>query len=161
MLLSKVRSSYTLRTGGAVVASRCADDRQSTTRRARVRSSSKLECSAGPVCFDNLGVSEGPATVAFRPVGEVVARSEPSLLRLLDTDKSGQLSRARDRLSSFCKKLRRTISECPSYISWMFNTFVICPKYHPTTFSITCVFHCNVLMLLLCFAATSRRRGNS
>lgn len=89
-----------------------ASDRQSTTTRARVRSSVKLECSAGPVCFDNLGVSEGASTVALRPVGEVAARSEPSLLRLLDTEKSGQLSRARDRLSSFCKKLRRTISEC-------------------------------------------------
>lgn len=114
MLLSEVRSTCSARPGGAV-ASRCADDRQSTTRRARVRSSSKLECSAGPVCFDNLGVSEGPATVTLRPVGEVAVRSEPSLLRLLDTDKSGQLSRARDRLSSFCKKLRRTISECPSF----------------------------------------------
>ncbi|XP_047534301.1 glycogen synthase kinase-3 beta-like isoform X5 [Vanessa atalanta] len=41
--------------------------------------------------------------MALRPVSEVAARSEPSLLRLLDTDKSGQLSRARDRLSSFCK----------------------------------------------------------
>lgn len=85
--------------------------RQSNTTRARVRSSVKLECSAGPVCFDNHGVSDGPAS-AIRPVGEVAARSEPSLLRLIDNDKSGQLSRARDRLSSFCKKLRRTISEC-------------------------------------------------
>lgn len=98
--------------GGAAVFSPRAFGRQSTTTRARVRSSAKLECSAGPVCFDSLGVSEGPATVALRPVGEVAARSEPSLLRLLDTEKSGQLSRARDRLSSFCKKLRRTISEC-------------------------------------------------
>ncbi|XP_046968146.1 glycogen synthase kinase-3 beta isoform X1 [Vanessa cardui] len=49
--------------------------------------------------------------MALRPVSEVAARSEPSLLRLLDTDKSGQLSRARDRLSSFCKKLRRSISD--------------------------------------------------
>ncbi|XP_050344536.1 glycogen synthase kinase-3 beta isoform X9 [Nymphalis io] len=49
--------------------------------------------------------------MALRPVREVAARSEPSLLRLLDTDKSGQLSRARDRLSSFCKKLRRSISD--------------------------------------------------
>ncbi|KPI92535.1 Protein kinase shaggy [Papilio xuthus] len=49
--------------------------------------------------------------MALRPVGEVGARSEPSLLRLLDADKNGQLSRARDRLSSFCKKLRRTISD--------------------------------------------------
>ncbi|XP_026493942.2 glycogen synthase kinase-3 beta isoform X1 [Vanessa tameamea] len=49
--------------------------------------------------------------MALRPVSEVAARSEPSLLRLLDTDKSGQLSRARHRLSSFCKKLRRSISD--------------------------------------------------
>nr|XP_026493942.1 glycogen synthase kinase-3 beta-like isoform X1 [Vanessa tameamea] len=49
--------------------------------------------------------------MALRPASEVAARSEPSLLRLLDTDKSGQLSRARHRLSSFCKKLRRSISD--------------------------------------------------
>ncbi|XP_061376973.1 glycogen synthase kinase-3 beta isoform X2 [Danaus plexippus] len=55
-------------------------------------------------------VTEGPAMV-LRPVGEVTARSEPSIQRLLDNDKTGQLSRARDRLSTFCKKLRRTISD--------------------------------------------------
>lgn len=59
-----------------------------------------------------MGVAEGPPTSALRSIGEVTVRSEPSLLRLLDSDKSGQLSRARDRLSSFCRKLRRTISEC-------------------------------------------------
>lgn len=90
--------------------------RQSSTTRARVRSF-KLERSAGPVCVDNLAVSDGPGTVvALRPVGEVTARSEPSLLRLLDSDKTGQISRACDRLSSFCKKLRRTISECPYHL---------------------------------------------
>nr|XP_032518550.1 glycogen synthase kinase-3 beta isoform X8 [Danaus plexippus plexippus] len=47
-------------------------------------------------------VTEGPAMV-LRPVGEVTARSEPSIQRLLDNDKTGQLSRARDRLSTFCK----------------------------------------------------------
>lgn len=77
-----------------------------------MRSYVKLECPGGPVCLDTLKVSDGPSTMALRPVSEVAARSEPSLLRLLDSDKSGQLSRARDRLSSFCKKLRRTISEC-------------------------------------------------
>ncbi|KAI8432253.1 hypothetical protein MSG28_004693 [Choristoneura fumiferana] len=88
-----------------------ASARQSSTTRARVRSF-KLERSAGPVCVDNLAVSDGPGTVvALRPVGEVTARSEPSLLRLLDSDKTGQISRACDRLSSFCKKLRRTISD--------------------------------------------------
>lgn len=56
-------------------------------------------------------LSETAATMALRPVGEVAARSEPSLCRLLDADKSGQLTRARERFSSFCKKLRRTISE--------------------------------------------------
>ncbi|CAH2090390.1 unnamed protein product [Euphydryas editha] len=49
--------------------------------------------------------------MALRPVSEMAASSEPSLLRLLDSDKNGQLSRARERLSSFCKKLRRTISD--------------------------------------------------
>ncbi|XP_045773927.1 glycogen synthase kinase-3 beta-like isoform X1 [Maniola jurtina] len=49
--------------------------------------------------------------MGLRPVGEVTARSEPSLLRLVDADKSGQLSRARDRLSTCFKKLRRTISD--------------------------------------------------
>ncbi|KAI8432252.1 hypothetical protein MSG28_004693 [Choristoneura fumiferana] len=79
-----------------------ASARQSSTTRARVRSF-KLERSAGPVCVDNLAVSDGPGTVvALRPVGEVTARSEPSLLRLLDSDKTGQISRACDRLSSFC-----------------------------------------------------------
>lgn len=73
---------------------------------------SKLEHSAGPVCVETLGVSEGSVAVALRPVGEVTVRSEPSLVRLWDIDKSTQFSRARDRLSSFCRKLRRSISEC-------------------------------------------------
>lgn len=63
--------------------------------------SGSMDRSAGPCCV---------AEVALRPVGDVTVRSEPSLLRLLDADR-GQLSRARDRLSSFCRKLRRTISE--------------------------------------------------
>lgn len=87
--------------------------RQLATTHARARSSAKLEFPVGPICLDSLRVSDGPATRTLRSVGEVAmaARSEPSLLRILDTDKSGQLSRARDRLSTCFKKLRRTISE--------------------------------------------------
>ncbi|CAH2041390.1 unnamed protein product, partial [Iphiclides podalirius] len=69
-------------------------------------------CGAGrPVCLDKPVAPDGAGAMALRPVGEVAVRSEPSLLRLLDVDKNGQLTRARDRLSSFCKKLRRTISD--------------------------------------------------
>nr|XP_026493950.1 glycogen synthase kinase-3 beta-like isoform X8 [Vanessa tameamea] len=60
--------------------------------------------------------------MALRPASEVAARSEPSLLRLLDTDKSGQLSRARHRLSSFCKKLRRSISKDGSKVTTVVAT---------------------------------------
>nr|XP_032518553.1 glycogen synthase kinase-3 beta isoform X11 [Danaus plexippus plexippus] len=66
-------------------------------------------------------VTEGPAMV-LRPVGEVTARSEPSIQRLLDNDKTGQLSRARDRLSTFCKKLRRTISKDGSKVTTVVAT---------------------------------------
>lgn len=85
--------------------------RQFATALARVRYSAKLECPVGPVCVDTLRVSDGAATMALRPVGEVASCSEPALLRLLDNDTSGQLSRARDRFNYFCKKLRRSISE--------------------------------------------------
>ncbi|XP_039756784.1 glycogen synthase kinase-3 beta isoform X3 [Pararge aegeria] len=60
--------------------------------------------------------------MAHRPVGEVTARSEPSLLRLVDSDKSGQLSRARDRLSTCFKKLRRTISKDGSKVTTVVAT---------------------------------------
>lgn len=83
---------------------------QFVAKRGRVRYTAKLDRPRGPVCLDSMRVTEGPAMV-LRPVGEVTARSEPSIQRLLDNDKTGQLSRARDRLSTFCKKLRRTISE--------------------------------------------------
>lgn len=85
--------------------------RQFATTRGRVRSSAKLECSVGPVCLDTLRVADSAANMTLRPVGNVASCSEPALSRLLDTDKSGQLSRARDRFSYFCKKLRRTISK--------------------------------------------------
>lgn len=84
---------------------------QYTTTRVRVQYF-KLERSAGPVCVDIFGGTEEPAAVALRPVSDIAVRSEPSLLRLLDTDKNTQPTRARDRFSSFCRKLRRTISEC-------------------------------------------------
>lgn len=57
----------------------------------------------------------------MRPVGDICVRSEPALLRLLDTEKSGQLSRARDRLSTFCKKLRRSISELMICVKLLLN----------------------------------------
>ncbi|VVC97468.1 unnamed protein product [Leptidea sinapis] len=50
------------------------------------------------------------------PLGETGPHSEPVLFRILDSDKSGQLSRACDRISSFCKKLRRTISDVDTLI---------------------------------------------
>nr|XP_037873041.1 glycogen synthase kinase-3 beta isoform X11 [Bombyx mori] len=58
----------------------------------------------------------------MRPVGDICVRSEPALLRLLDTEKSGQLSRARDRLSTFCKKLRRSISKDGSKVTTVVAT---------------------------------------
>ncbi|XP_034832895.1 glycogen synthase kinase-3 beta-like isoform X8 [Maniola hyperantus] len=60
--------------------------------------------------------------MGLRHVGEVTARSEPSLLRLVDADKSGQLSRARDRLSTCFKKLRRTISKDGSKVTTVVAT---------------------------------------
>ncbi|GBP23498.1 hypothetical protein EVAR_12778_1 [Eumeta japonica] len=69
----------------------------------------KLERSVGPVCVEGWG--EGGSG----PVAEVGARSEPALLRLLAAEERDtaprQPVRARDRLTSFCRKLRRTISE--------------------------------------------------
>ncbi|CAG9100797.1 unnamed protein product [Plutella xylostella] len=75
---------------------------QCSTSRARARSSGKLERPAGAPCAGWGG------DVGARPVAAV--RSEPSLLRLQLLDTS-QLHRARHRLNTFCKKLRRTISD--------------------------------------------------
>lgn len=85
--------------------------RQCATALARIRYSAKLECSVGPVCLDTLRVADSAATMAMRPVGDVTSCSEPALLRLLDNERNSQLSRARDRFSYFCKRLRRSISE--------------------------------------------------
>ncbi|VVC97470.1 unnamed protein product [Leptidea sinapis] len=56
------------------------------------------------------------------PLGETGPHSEPVLFRILDSDKSGQLSRACDRISSFCKKLRRTISKDGSKVTTVVAT---------------------------------------
>lgn len=111
-------------------------DTQSASKRARERSSAKLERSAGPVCVGGLGPDA--AAVALRPVGEVSVRSEPSLVRLLDNEKPGQLNKARERLSSFCRKLRRTISECTVSLGVHFRALVHCDLFHEP---------CNILLL--------------
>lgn len=99
---------------------------QCSTSRARARSSGKLERPAGAPCAGWGG------DVGARPVAAV--RSEPSLLRLQLLDTS-QLHRARHRLNTFCKKLRRTISECllirVSHRLWRFCPFArfLCVYY--------------------------------